>query len=109
MTDERKQEWKAWLISFVSENQPYTDSAMDELNKLTDEFIDTIENHISPDFEVYDYIDYLGERMTDTNKRYFWLKPCDDEHSDEFYDRYLGTQLNQIVRIVLKKGHSDED
>ena len=102
--NETKQETKDWLISFVSENQPYTDSAMDELIDLTNEFVDTIEDTIGPDLVVYDFVEFLNERMTDTNKTYFWLKPY-----DEYYDRYVETQLRQIMLRTLKKGSHDDN
>ena len=107
MTEEKSEKWKqgyrVWLIDFVSKDQPYTDSAMDELKALTNEFVDSIEGPTSPDWEVYDYIDFLNDRMTDTNKPYFWLIKADEENSDEFYARYLETQLYQIVRFVEKR------
>ena len=112
MTDEKSEKWKQgyreWLITFVSKDQPYTDSAMDELKTLTNEFVDSIEDPISPDFEVYDYIDFLNDRMTDTNKQQFWLIKADEENSDEFYDRYLETQISLIIQRAFMKGPSDE-
>ena len=103
MTDEKSEKWKQeyreWLITFVSKDQPYTDSAMDELKTLTNEFVDSIEDPICPEWEVYDFINFLNDRMTGTNKQQFWLMNC-VEHDDEFYERYLDTQLNQIIQFV---------
>ena len=70
-----EQSFKDFLISYVVSGHTVDDDVMNELNRLTDEFIDIIDPYyFFTKNATGAYIDYLDDRLSDENRHWFPLR-----------------------------------
>ena len=69
---EIKKQFGKFLIGYILEGHTASLEALEEINNLTDEYLNTMvpANLYFDEDMVRDYIDYLNENMTDENKDY---------------------------------------
>ena len=66
--------FKRFLIGYVSNGATVTNSALKEIDKLTDEFLDDIiADYYFNEITVIDYVESMRERLSDKNVGFFKL------------------------------------
>ena len=91
MTENLKQERIDWLIDLNSESLPNTDSAMNELIDLANEFVDTHPSEYHDKInDTMEFNEFLKNRMSDNNKPYYMLpdykEPSVEERMQQRYE-----------------------
>ena len=67
--------FKRFLIGYVSAGHTLDDEAEDELNNLTDQFINWLDPHyLFTENATSTYIEFLDENMSEANKHFFKFK-----------------------------------
>ena len=83
-----------FLIGYVTAGHTVDDDVMEELNKLTDEFINAIySDYLFTENATGAYIEFLDQRLTDKNRHWFPLRFD--------MDRYVN-HLEKWIRYRLK-------
>ena len=85
--------FKKFLIGYVSAGHTVDDSVMEELNALTNEFINWLDpNYLFTENAIGAYIEFLKERLSDENRHWFPLRF--DKH------RYIDCLVNWIKYLL---------
>ena len=83
-----------FLIGYVVAGHTVDDNVMEELNKLTDEFIKHLySDYLFTEIGISAYIEFLDERLTDDNRHWFPLRFDKDRYIDH---------LEKWIRYRLK-------
>ena len=87
--------FKQFLIGYVSAGHTVTSEAMEELERLTDDFIDnTYPDYYFRDITVENYCEEMNEKLSDNNKHYF--------HCYYNETRYI-KQLEDYIKHIIDK------
>ena len=82
-----------FLITYVVSGHTVDEDVMEELNKLTDEFVNNIYScYFFTENAVGAYIEYLNERLTDENRHWFPLRFNKDRYA-EHLEKYIRWRL----------------
>ena len=90
-----KEKFKQFLIGYVSAGHTVTIEAMDELERLTDDFLNERDTDVYfRDIVVEAYCEEMNEKLSDENKHFF----------GSYYDetRYIQHLENYIRRLIKK-------
>lgn len=93
-----KNKFKQFLIGYVSAGHTYTDDAMEELERLTDDFLNERDTDAYfRDIVVEAYCEEMNEKLSDENKGFF--------HCYYNETRYIQRLENYIKHIIDKHYH----
>ena len=89
--------FRQFLVDYVSSKQTVNQEAMDDLNRITDEYINggysTLDrNKFFTKYELKFYLEVLDMNLQDDNKHFFWLS----------YDkqRYIECLIDMIKLLI---------
>ena len=106
--------FKQFLLGYVSNGCTVTRSAMKELNKLTDEFLnDLLPDYYFDELTVIDYLETVKEQMSDKNVGFFKLEYRKRNYIDHL-ERYIKKLIENpkyfnTKRFLDSDSESDSD